>query len=457
MKILSVIAEYNPFHNGHKLQAGLARACTGCDFAIALMSGNFVQRGEPVIVDKYLRAKMALDGGFDMVIELPVYYACASAEHFAYNAVRILNACGIVNSIAFGSESGNLKALQETAQTLANETDEYRSSLHTELNSGKSFPQARDKALSTQYSQLSTLNSQLSTLNSPNDILAIEYLKALNKTQSYITPIVIPRIGAGYHQQEITGEIASATAIRRAVCGTDGETGGRFSVSRREQFSSDKRIPSVRQRTVPLSHPVPSTMPEAAWSLLYNAFLKGNYVRGLDAYEREFRYALLAHPQLEDVLDISEGLQNRFLKMSGKFSSLSEIVSAVKTKRYTHTRLNRAALHILLDIRRYDFERFIAMDVPYIRVLGMKKTAGALMNALSAAASCPVVTTLTPARSILTADAWAMLEKEIAATDIYYLGLENRKPVAPGAEWRQGFVMDNGDGSQCPPTAPISR
>jgi len=422
MKILGIISEYNPFHNGHKLHASLARERSGCDFAIALMSGNFVQRGEPAVVDKYLRTKMALSCGFDMVFELPVYYASASAEYFAYNAIRILNACGIITEVAFGSETGRLEGLRETALSLLDETEGFRTSLRAALDSGDSFPKARGKAISAAPSQ-------------PNDILAVEYLKALYKTQSVIKPIVITRVGAGYHQTEITGEIASATAVRRALLQQDR---GRFSVSVNEPHHFTN--PLTGTEVCPLPR-LSSAVPEAAWSILNDAFVNGNYVRGLDAYEREFRYSLFTHPQLEAILDISEGLQNRFLEMSGKFAKPSEIISAVKTKRYTHTRLNRAALHILLDIRRVDFEVCASMNVPYIRVLGMKETAGPLMNALKANTSCPVVTNLAPARKMLCRDAWAMLGKEIAATDIYYLGLENRKTVAPGAEWREGFVV----------------
>lgn len=404
MKILGVISEYNPFHNGHELHISLARARSNCDFAVALMSGNFMQRGEPAMIDKYLRTRMALACGFDMVIELPLYYACASAEYFAHNAVRILNACGIVSSLAFGVESDKLDTLAQTALKLANETDGYRAALRAALKSGDSYPRARDKATPGAPTQ-------------PNDILAVEYLKALYKTESNIKPIAIPRTGAGYHQEAIAGKIASATAIRHALL-RNGECQGNG-----------------------LSQHVADTMPEAAWNILRDAFVKGNVVRGLDIYEREFRYALLSHPQLDEVMDISEGLHNRFLEMSGKFAMPSEILSAVKTKRYTHTRLCRAALHILLDIRRTDFERYAAEDISYIRVLGMKKTAGVLMNALTDAASCPIVTTLTPAKKTLCKDAWVMLEKEITTTDIYYLGLENGRWVAPGAEWRERFVV----------------
>ncbi|MCL2699515.1 MAG: nucleotidyltransferase family protein [Defluviitaleaceae bacterium] len=399
MKILGVISEYNPFHNGHRLHVSQARERSGCDFAIALMSGNFMQRGEPALVDKYLRARMALSCGFDMVLELPVYFATASAEHFAYNAVRIFNACGIVTHIAFGSESGDLDIMRRTARVLADESESYRAALRAALNEGDSFPRARGKALDIP--------------DQPNDILGVEYLKALYRTRSDIEPIAIQRVGAGYHQTEITGEIASATAVRRAV------------LSSGEKGEKDKAA---------------GAMPEAAWEILRAALDDGRYVRGLDSYQKEFRYALFSGGRLNGIMDIAEGLENRFTAMSGKFAAPSEIISAVKTKRYTHTRLTRAALHILLDMRRCDFERYAAADIPYIRVLGMKKTAGALMDALTEAALCPVVTTLTPARKALSAEGWAMLEKEIKTTDVYYIGMENGALIAPGAERREGFV-----------------
>lgn len=394
MKVLAIISEYNPFHNGHALQIEAARA--RCDFVVAAMSGNFVQRGEPALVDKYRRTRMALACGVDMVIELPVYCASASAEYFAYNAVRLLNATHTVDYLAFGSESGELAQLQRLAHTLAAEDADYKDTLRSALGRGISYPRARAHAVP-------------GIPTDPNDILAVEYLKALERTGSGITPVAILRKCAGYHQPELTGTVSSATAIRRAFL--NGETGE-----------------------------IAPAMPAAAYDILYGAFADGDYVRGLDAYSNVFRYILRTSSALGEIMDISEGLHNRFMDMSGRFSELTEIISAVKTKRYTRTRLNRAALHILLDMRRSEAERFNTRE-PYIRVLGMKKTAGALMNALTANAECPVVTTLRPAAKTLDEYGRELLAKESMTTDVYYLGLENKAPVAGGAEYRKEFIV----------------
>ena len=209
MNVLGIVSEYNPLHSGHVYHIAASREKTGATHAVCVMSGNFVQRGEPAIVDKWARAKMALNSGIDLVIELPVVFACASAEIFARGAVRILNQTGIINYLCFGSEQGELETLKRIASVLAEEPSEFRTSLKKYLKQGLSFPAAREKALTGYLRDVPG-----GIMDKSNNILAIEYLKALITTGSGMEPVTIRRKGSGYQDSIITETFSSATAIR---------------------------------------------------------------------------------------------------------------------------------------------------------------------------------------------------------------------------------------------------
>lgn len=209
--MLGIITEYNPFHNGHKLHIEKSKFKTNSKHCIVVMSGNFVQRGEPALIDKYIRTKMALLNGADLVIELPIIYATASAELFSLGAVDTLNKTGIVNKICFGSEAGDLKYFLEVADILADEPPNYKEILLEHLNQGISYPRARMLSLGQ------ILNKDLSFLEEPNNILSIEYLKGLKKINSNISVHTIQREQAHFHSKDTTGSIASATAIRKVI------------------------------------------------------------------------------------------------------------------------------------------------------------------------------------------------------------------------------------------------
>ena len=200
MKTVGIIAEFNPLHNGHKYLLDEAKRLSGADFCIVVMSGNFVQRGSPALLDKYTRTQMALLNGVDLVIELPVIYATASAEYFARGAVRLLDKLGVVDIITFGSECGNIELLKKAATELTEETPDFKKNLQDNLKKGLSFPKARSQAIGKQGDG-----------SEPNNILGIEYIKALNYWDSSITPTTIERKGSGYHDEQM----ASATAIRK--------------------------------------------------------------------------------------------------------------------------------------------------------------------------------------------------------------------------------------------------
>ncbi|MGO1820465.1 MAG: tRNA(Met) cytidine acetate ligase, partial [Senegalia sp. (in: firmicutes)] len=209
MKIVGLVTEYNPFHNGHKYHLERSKYETNCDYSIAIMSGNFVQRGEPAICDKWSRAKMAIDSGVDLVIELPTLYSTMSAEFFSYGAIKILDSLNSIDFISFGSETNDLKKLNSISKILAFEPLEFKYSLKKYLNEGNVFPKARSLALK----EILKDKDLDKIINNPNNILAIEYMKSLIKLKSTIKAHSIKRISSNYNDKNLTGEISSATAI----------------------------------------------------------------------------------------------------------------------------------------------------------------------------------------------------------------------------------------------------
>ena len=212
-KVLGIIGEYNPFHNGHLYHLEQSKRMTGANYTVAIMSGNFTERGSTALINKWSRTEIALNNGIDLVIELPVLYATSSAEGFAEGAIKILNSLKVVDYISFGAETSNIDILQEIANILYAEPKNYKALLAQELNKGLSFPKSRENAL-----MLYLNNEKYSNIiSSPNNILGIEYIKALKKLKSNIKPISIARFEAGYNDTSYTGNIASATAIRNIV------------------------------------------------------------------------------------------------------------------------------------------------------------------------------------------------------------------------------------------------
>ena len=381
---VAVVAEYNPFHNGHLYHIKQTRKITMANNVIAVMSGNFVQRGEPAMIDKVTRTRMALENGVDMVLELPVEYATSAADVFAGGAVDLLNRCNIIDGISFGSEIGDITAFSEIADVLNNEPEEFKKMLKTALNNGLSYPAARALALG-HY-----LNIDISFLNSPNNILALEYVRALKRTDSKIWPYTVERVGSDYSEKELTEGFSSATAIREAVLRGDFE--GAY-----------------------------ENMPENCVK-----YLKEQYkFPVMDDYSSALHYIIrtTSKEELSEIADVTEGLENRIRNNVGN-KRISELIHIIKTKRYTYTKLQRALLHILLGLNASECKN---VPVKYIRVLGFRKSKADLLGELTRKASLPVVTNIKPMASYF--------EKEIRATDIYYMtttgemGREYTNPV----------------------------
>lgn len=390
MKTVGLITEYNPFHNGHAYHIEKAKMLTGADRVIVVMSGDFVQRGAPAVMPKHLRAESALLSGASLIIELPVCFATGSAEYFAQGSISLLNQLGCIDSICFGSECGDLHLLKEIAQILADEPIEYQTALKQALKEGASFPAARQEALniySDKYSEI---------LASPNNILGIEYLKALAKIHSKMEPFTIKRIGAGYHDMDIDGQFSSATAIRSDI----------YQLA--DVNSSSESLPLTHIQTQ-----VPSSCHE---------LMKKNYQTRYPVKADDFSLLLKAKllsetaGSLSHYLDMSPELANRILRLRNDYLSFEQFCDLLKTKELTRSRISRSFIHVLLGITN-DWLTAIKAPAPYARILGFRRDHADLLGILKRTSGIPLITS--PARAVLADTAYQMLELDIYASDLY--------------------------------------
>ena len=383
MHIAGIVAEYNPFHNGHKYLLDMTKSL-GATHVVAVMSGNFVQRAEPSIVSKFDRARIAASLGVDLVIELPLAYSTAVSERFAYGAVSIFNALGVVNSLSFGSEAGDLELLKQTTEALTDARVIRRIKQLTEV--GESYPSAQEKALEVFYPELSEVVTQ------PNNILAIAYLKAIKETESKMQPMTIKRIGAGHDSNDISYSIASAARIRDIV-------------RHRGGFES--------------------LVPHECELMLLDAIVSGRVSGSLERIESAILYKLrsMTNEQMNLIPDATTGLGDRLYHASQTASSIEELYELTKTKRYTMSRVRRAVLSGFLDIIEKDFS-----TIPYIRILAIGPNGTDILRAMKR--RCRLTYSGSPLELIeLRGIAAETIKKEIKATDIFNLTLAKRGPT----------------------------
>lgn len=349
MKTYGIVAEFNPFHNGHRYLIEQGRK-EGAQKIVCVMSGNFVQRGEPAICSKWRRAEMALNCGADLIVELPVSWAVSSAERFAYGAVSLFNSMGCVDKLLFGCENTDSHSLLSAASLCLSR--EYDKALKEFLSQGLSFPAAREKAI-VSLSDPKTAE----ILKTPNNILGAEYCKALLRLNSSVSPVCITRKGAE-HDSEITAqEFSSATAIRKMVS-ADTEKISRF-------------------------------MPREAFNLLMKADSEGRVLKNFKNLDKALipmlRRADLT--ELSSLPDVSEGLEYKIKQAAQNGASFGEIADLAKSKRYTHSRLRRILLLFYLGIYKED----LTEAPPYIRVLGFNNKGRELLSQMKKSASLPVI------------------------------------------------------------------
>lgn len=412
MKVTGIIAEYNPFHKGHKYQIDYCKKKLNSDYVIVAMSGDYVQRGTPALLPKHVRAEMALRCGADLVLEMPVSVSTASAEAFAMGGVSMLDGLHIVDSLCFGSEYGEVSVLMELAEILVEEPEEYRQLLKEFLSNGLSFPSARCQALTEYFKNphnftgddfdgvlTPLLNQIVQILNSPNNILGIEYCKALLRLKSNIKPVTLKRQGMGYHET-----LAETDGSDRFSC-TDGNT-----------FASASAIRELLKATLTpetISR-IASQVPDEI-SLLLASSLQRNGFLTEDALDPLLSYCILKEnaDSFCSYLDVSRDLAERIMNRSNELNGFLQAASFLKTKELTQSRIQRALLHIILGIRE------VPATVPYARVLGFRRESSTLLKEIKDSSSIPLITKLADANSLLDESGRSLLYETVFSSNLY--------------------------------------
>ncbi len=384
MKIFGIIAEYNPFHNGHKYQLDVARSL-GATHIVAIMSPNFTQRGEPSITDKFYRSKAAINSGVDLVIELPTYYALSSAEKFAFGAIYLLNKTNVIDNLIFGVEMNNLDLLNKIVNII--ESDEFNKKLSQALKYGLSFAKTRQCVLEKFLN-----NDIVQEITKPNNILAIEYIKSLKRLNSSITPLPIKRIGVNHNAENTFNQFTSALNLRK------------LAENRKFKLEWEKFTPT------------------SAYKIYEEAFKNGH----LPALEKIGERIILAHLRtlsinnIKILPDISEGLEHRIFKSIQKASSLEEIYYNIKTKRYTMSRIKRIVYNSLLGI---NLEKSQLLP-QYIRILASNKKGIAIISKIKKSSNIPISSSLKKLAN-LNNTAQILANIEVNATNIHSLFCNN--------------------------------
>lgn len=392
MKVAGIVAEYNPFHNGHKYQIDTLKS-NGFTHIVTAMSGNFVQRGDVAIVDKWLRTALALSSGVDLVFEIPTCYCLAPAEKYCFSAVEILKNSGIVDNLCFGSETGDINKLSAIADILSDKAVDEKIKEH--LKSGITYAAARENAVKELYK-----NTDFAYfLKNPNDVLGIEYLRALKSLKSDIKPLAIRRIGVAHDDRIVTEDFASASKIREMI--KSGEDYANF---------------------MPENHAF--ELKRAKNERVFPVFLEDN--------ERVI-LSLLRNLKEEDfasLCDVSEGFHNRLFSAVREADSLEKLYSLAKTKRYTLARIRRLIMNSALGIFAYE-------KPPYLRVLGFSENGKELLSLIKEKSDLPIVTSFSEAKKLSTS-AENYFKKEARYTDFYSMLMP--KIAQSGMEFSRSIV-----------------
>lgn len=418
MHILGVIAEFNPLHTGHEYLIRHLRLETGAEYCVVVMSGDYVQRGEPAFFSKSLRTMSALLSGADLVLELPLSVATGSAEYFAEGAISLLHRLGCVTHLGFGSESGDIQALLSAGKLLSAEPENYRSLLQENLKKGTNFPKARYEALSaslTSQRRDQDFSAFLSLLSTPNNILGTEYCKALYKLESSIRPVTLKRLGAGYHEDLPEASVyASASGLRKVLLSA--------------QTSDDTE--TLLQ----------SYVPKDCRPLYRDALQQKQYVTFNDFYlplYHTLQYTDAA--SLARFQDVTPEFAERLLNQFRQCSCITELCDALKSKNLTAARIRRSLLHILLrqskDTLTAEKEQGLSL---YARILGFRREAGPLLSEIDRRASIPLVSKLADASKTLSPLAFAQLEQTRKASELYRTAMSGAKS---GSEYAQRIII----------------
>ena len=372
---LCIISEYNPFHFGHLYHLNESISQTDTDFKVAIISGNFVQRGEPSIINKWEKAKVALSAGFDLVLELPTLYAISSAENFANGSIKIADQIGS-NYISFGTESGDLEKLKKLSSLINKNEKEYITNVKGKIAEGFSYPKSQELVIDKMF------GNEFLGVCKPNNILGLEYLKSLNAISSNITPITVKR-----------DLDKSSSSDIRALLRTSGF-----------------KIEDLK-----------NSIPDFSYEVLAENIENGNAVLSLKAFEKEIIYILrtIDNEKLKNIPDIPENMLSNLKKIACSTNSLDELITALKNKSITQARIQRILLYILLGITKSDME-LSKRITPYVRVLGMSENGKKILSDISK--DINVITSVKAfEKTCDDSDLLRMLEIDKKATDIYTL------------------------------------
>ncbi|NUU97335.1 nucleotidyltransferase [Marinitoga sp. 1138] len=365
MKVLGIIVEYNPFHNGHFYHLEQAKKLINPDFTVAVMSGNFVQRGEPAILNKFSRAEIALKMGIDIVFELPFLYSIQDAGGFALGSIGTLNRTEVVTDIVFGSESSDVETLNVIADILHNQPEEYQKLLKIKLKEGYSFPNARKYALIDYCIKNSLLSEEkILIIEKSNDILGVEYLRALKEYNSKIIPHTIKRQGADYNEDKFKGKFSSATAIRK--------------------LWNEKKYDLIKD-----------AVPDITFQKILEEEKNGRAPIFLEDMEISFISHLrtLDRDKLKKYHGIKEGLEQRIIEAAKHNYTIKGLFEDVKAKRFTYTRIKRSILNIYFGIEEKLITEANKKGPQYLRVLGFTEKGRKLLSIMKKKVKYPIITT----------------------------------------------------------------
>jgi len=389
MRVIGIVSEYNPFHNGHKFHLELSKKLCKAEYSVAIMSGNFLQRGEPALFDKWIRAKMAVLNGIDLVIELPVVYSCQVAELFALGAVKILNSLGIIDYLCFGSENGNIEDLYNISNILLNEPKEIKQEIKYKMSKGMTYSKAIGETYKDHYGDM---------LSYPNNVLGIEYIKSIILLSSSIKPVTIKRLMNNYSDKNFTGSISSATAIR-------------------EELRKRGLTPEIRKATSPES-----------WSVMKNNMEHGKGPVFWENFSDILLYELRKSSvkSMRYLPEVKEGIEFRLKKSGIHSTSFEELISMLKTKRYTRTSLQRTLCHMLMSMNKEDVNYARMLKTPaYIRVLAFNDKGRDLLREINKNANYEIINKPASFKS-QSSSLNRMFSLDTISTDIYNLGYTNK-------------------------------
>lgn len=413
MSTVGIVCEYNPFHKGHEYQIQQAKLLTGAEHVICFMSGNFLQRGVPAIADKHTRTEIALRCGVDAVFEIPFVYASSSARDYAHAAVCMMNALDGIDYISFGAECDDMDLLQKIAELTVNEPAQVSESIKKSVSSGISYGSARAAAIS-EYLQNQNLTGYTSAdldriLASPNNILAIEYIATLIQTDSRIKPVPIRRILSEYNSTATDNDICSASAIRELLRSGD--------------------VESLRRH-----------IPDSCYNILQNAYRKS-----FPMFDDDLSHLLSARrilaPCTDDIVDMDRDLCNRLSRLDTNLS-FTETATALKCRNYTLTHIQRGLLHTITDLRCDDYSHFKENGwIAYIKLLGLKKDAGAVIKSMKKASQVPIITRSAEIYKSTDSTGLSMFSYDIKATDIYRNMVYNKYKISIKTDFEQPVIV----------------